>query len=128
MKYYAKIKDGIVVAVTQTAGVVSSPDMIEIDGLLDIGGYTYNNGQFIAPVVSSLPQTITMRQARLALSAAGLLGTVNAAVANADEATRIEWEYAQTVNRNWPTLLTMANIVGLDSAQIDQIFILGATL
>lgn len=51
------------------------------------------------PVV--IPQSVTMRQARLALLGAGLLDDVNSAIAAIPDpvqrkAAEIEWEYAQT--------------------------------
>ena len=54
--------------------------------------------------VITVPQVITMRQAKLVLLKAGILDDVDAAVANADRATQIEWEYATEVRRDWPTL------------------------
>jgi len=82
------------------------------------------------PIAAPLPvpQTLTMRQAKLVLLDAGLLDYVNAAVSKADEATRIEWEYATEVSRTWPTLVAMATALGLDDFQLDQLFVQGAAL
>jgi hypothetical protein len=53
-----------------------------------------------------------MRQARLALLGAGLLDTVNAAIAAmpgaADDAARIEWEFATTIERSNPLFTQLA--------------------
>lgn len=49
MPYYAQIKDNVVVAVTQTHSPIESQDMIEIDELMEIGGWSYVNGSFQAP-------------------------------------------------------------------------------
>lgn len=73
-------------------------------------------------------QTVTMRQARLALHNAGLLETVQAVVANADASVQIEWEYADSFSRNWPTLLTMQAQLGLTDAQVDELFTQAAIL
>lgn len=69
-----------------------------------------------------IPQVVTMRQARLALLAVGLLDDVEAAVQATDKATQIEWEYAQDVNRNWPTLAALAGALGLTSDELDALF------
>jgi hypothetical protein len=47
--YYAQInQDGIVYAVTQTAGAVDQPNMIQIDSLdQSLLGKLYQNGQFV---------------------------------------------------------------------------------
>lgn len=69
---------------------------------------------------------VTMRQARLALLAAGLLDAVDAAIAgmpgNQGAAARIEWEYATTLDRSWPLVTALAGALGLDDAQLDALF------
>ena len=79
------------------------------------------------PVIT-VPQVITIRQAKLALLAAGLLDDVDAAVANASRAVQIEWEYAAEVARNWHTLVTLQGVLGLPDAVVDGLFIAGAEL
>ena len=81
------------------------------------------------PEPVQVPQVITIRQAKLALLAAGLLDDVDVAVAQADRrATQIEWEYATEIRRDWPTLLVMQTALGLTDEQVDQLFINGASL
>lgn len=75
-----------------------------------------------------VPQVVTMRQARLALLSAGLLSTVLAAVANADQVVQIEWEYSQDIQRDWPTLVALTAAMGMTPEQVDALFILAATL
>lgn len=83
-----------------------------------------------APV--PVPQSVTMRQARLALLQAGLLSNVDAAIATLPspqkEAATIEWEYSQTVERHRPFVLTLGAALGLTSEQLDDLFIQAATL
>lgn len=82
-----------------------------------------------APViVNGVPQTVTMRQARLALLQAGLLDDVTAAVAGAGEAAKIEWEYASDVSRNAILIQTLGGALGLTDEQLDGLFVLAATL
>ena len=80
------------------------------------------------PEPVQVPQVITIRQAKLALLAAGLLDDVDAAVAAADRATQIEWEYATEVRRNWPTIAAVVSVAGLTEEQVDGLFIEAATL
>jgi hypothetical protein len=88
----------------------------------------YPEAYLVALQPPQVPQTLTARQAKLVLHYAGLLASVNAAVSQADQATQIEWEYATSVDRNWPTLIAMANAMGLTSEQLDQMFIDGVAL
>lgn len=80
------------------------------------------------PEPIQVPQTVTIRQAKLALLQAGLLDDVDAAVAQADRATQIEWEYVTEVERSWPTLLTIQAALGLSEQQVDDLFIVAASL
>lgn len=48
--YYAQLTNGVVTAVTETSGVITSSDMIEIQSLdVSLLGSTYDNGSFISP-------------------------------------------------------------------------------
>lgn len=82
--------------------------------------------------IASVPQSVTMRQARLALHAAGLLAGVDAAIASMQEpaktAAAIEWEYASEVERNAGLVPAMAAALGMSEADIDDLFITAATL
>ena len=84
------------------------------------------------PLPEPIPQSITMRQARLALLNAGLLDDVEAAIITMDEAqraqTQIEWEYAQTVERDNALVAALGPKLGLDDAAIDSLFSMAATL
>lgn len=79
-----------------------------------------------------VPQSVTMRQARLALHAAGLLAGVDAAIASMQEpaktAAAIEWEYASAVERNAGLVPAMAAALGMSDADIDDLFVTAATL
>jgi len=79
-----------------------------------------------------VPQSVTMRQARLALHAAGLLTSVDAAIAAMDEpdktAAQITWEFAQTVDRGFGMVPQLAAALGMTETQIDDLFIAAAKL
>ena len=81
---------------------------------------------------AAVPEAISMRQARLALLRAGLLETVDAAIAakpgEEGEAARIEWEYATEVRRDSPLVQMMADIIGLSADQVNVLFVAGAGL
>lgn len=91
-----------------------------------------NSPQPADPVVPSIPEVVTMRQARLALLQAGLLAQVNTAVASmpgaAGDTARIEWEFSSTVERNRPLVQSLIGALGLTESQLDDLFRLAATL
>ena len=75
-----------------------------------------------------VPTAVTMRQARLALLGAGLLDTVETAIAGAGPAARIEWDYATEVQRSAGLVPQMAAALGMTDAQIDALFVSAAAL
>ena len=99
-------------------------------------GDSYVDGEFIKPPQPEpeiqVPQSVTMRQARLALLQAGLLVNVEAAINSLPspqkEAAQIEWEYSQEVQRDKELVALLAPALGLDDAQLDALFVLAATL
>ena len=92
-------------------------------------------GEAILPYVAPapvVPDSVSMRQARLALLGAGLLSQVDAAIASLPspqkEAAAIEWEYAQEVQRHNGLVPAMAQALGMTDAQLDALFMQAATL
>ena len=84
------------------------------------------------PPPPGVPQAVTMRQARLALLAAGKLSQVATAIAAmpspAKEQAAIEWEYSTEVQRNRPFVLQLGAALGLDDAALDALFTAAAQL
>lgn len=78
--------------------------------------------------VPVVPSIISMRQARLALLQSGLLPQVDTAIAAMSDADRIDWQFAQTVERTHPLVATMTAQLNLTTKQLDDLFTLGATL
>lgn len=80
----------------------------------------------------SAPSVVSMRQARLALLNAGLLQSVNDAVAGlkgaAGEAAKIEWEYASEVRRDNVLFQQLAVELGLTDQVLDDLFTAAASL
>lgn len=81
---------------------------------------------------ASIPQSITPRQARLALLQAGLLSQVDTAIASlespAKEQAEIEWEYATLIERESEWINQLGGALGLDSAGIDDLFVAGSSI
>jgi hypothetical protein len=79
-----------------------------------------------------VPDSVTMRQARLALFGAGKLAAVDAAIASMPspykEAAQIEWEFSGEVRRRQPLVLQLGPALGLTTEQIDNLFRQAATL
>lgn len=84
------------------------------------------------PAPPQVPQSVTMRQARLALLGAGLLASVDAEIDSLPspqkEAARIEWEYATEVQRVSGLVPMMGAALGLDDAALDALFIAAVAL
>lgn len=82
--------------------------------------------------VATIPTSVTMRQARRALLAAGLLPNVNAVIAGMTgeqgDAARIDWEFSSEVVRKQPLILALAPALGMSALQIDALFIAAAKL
>lgn len=79
-----------------------------------------------------IPQSVTMRQARLALMQSSLLAQVDVIIAAMTspqkEAAQIEWQYSSEVHRHKALVLSLGPALGLNDAQLDQLFITAATL
>ncbi|MES2685493.1 MAG: hypothetical protein V4706_01660 [Pseudomonadota bacterium] len=84
------------------------------------------------PPVSNVPESITMRQARLVLFTAGLIGSVQAAIDSLPspekEKAQIEWDFSNEVQRHNGFVSTLGPALGLTEEQIDALFVTGATL
>lgn len=79
------------------------------------------------PVSPEVPAVVSMRQARLALLGAGLLGAVESGIDGLPEpdrsAARIEWEYATELRRDHPLIVSLALQLDLSEQQVDALFI-----
>ena len=80
-----------------------------------------------------VPDTVTMRQGRLALLAAGYLDSVTAAIDSIPDpeqkqAAKIEWEYATVIDRNSVLTKTIQHVIGMTDGEVDALFIKAATL
>lgn len=82
--------------------------------------------------VVRVPKEVTMRQARLALRAAGKLAAVAAAIdampSPTKEDAQIEWEYSNTLRRDHPLVAALGPALNLTGEQLDGLFITAAGL
>jgi len=127
-----QIQNGVVVNTIVADSLDSRPDLIEAThgGI----GWLWDGETLTAPPLPPVPvpQSVTMRQARLALLAAGLLPAVNAAIASMPEpdktAAQITWDYASSVDRGFGMVPQLASALGMSDTQIDDLFIAAAQL
>ena len=101
-----------------------SKDIIKRDGLLEITKaefesivYDINNPSKIHIV----PQSITLRQARLYLLSIGLLDDLENII-NQNRAYQIEWEYANQIERESSLVKILGQTLNLNDEQIDNMF------
>lgn len=96
----------------------------------DESGYPVLENATVLP--PQVPSRVTMRQARLALHAAGLLQSVEAAINAMPEppqtAARIEWDYASEVHRASEFVGMLGGALGLDEQGLDDLFFAAAAL
>lgn len=140
MPYYAQINGaGIVTGVADLAGVVDEPHMISIDGMRPelIGQHCDRSGEVPVftpvPAVPIVPVSVSMRQAKRALLAAGLLDAADQAIAGiaddtARRAAQIDWTSATDVRRDWPLVASIAQALSLTDQQIDALFVSASQL
>lgn len=131
MPYYAQLnQDNIVTSITETEGQIYSPDVLLIQELDNsLLGKRYDNGVFVdVPVIPSVPSEVTMKQARLALLAVGLLDDIDTLIKASPREAQIEWEYASTVSRSHPLISAVQAAKGLTDADIDALFIAASEL
>lgn len=114
--------------------VEASPEFAEQQGWIDATGAnigdTWDGQHFIPapPKPETVPNTVSMRQARLQLNATPM-GTstaydaVNAAIDQMDTAAKIDWEYATDVKRDFSLVAQMQALFQWTDAQMDDFFI-----
>lgn len=81
-----------------------------------------------ATLPPKVPESVSPRQARLALLAIGKLNAANAAVDAAGDVMKVSWEFSSLIRRNDPGVVSLADAIGLDGDQLDDLFIEAAKL
>lgn len=81
---------------------------------------------------AAVPASVTMRQARIALSRAGVLKAAEEAIAampgQPGEEARIEWAFAAELRRDHPLVTNLGDTLGLGAAAVDDLFRSAASL
>lgn len=103
-------------------------DPVSVGAVYD--GKTFTNPESEPSIV---PMSISMRQGRLALLAAGLLDIVEDGIASIPDplqrrAAQIEWEYATEIQRKSQLIFSLGPALGLTEAQIDDVFIAASAI
>lgn len=99
-----------------------------VDTVSDVldGEYYSEQPIEIIPAVA-VPVSVTMRQARLALHAAGLLSQIETAIEALPEpnrtVVRIEWDYASEVHRASEFVTLLGAALELDKQSLDDLFL-----
>ena len=129
MARFSVVENGIVIN-----QVEAEDDFAAEQGWIPAGdsaiGDLWNGSGYSQPPAppAPVPTSVSIRQARLALLAAGLLDDVEAAIKSAGHAAEIEWEYAADVRRDHPMIATIQQAQGLSDAQVDTLFTEAARL
>lgn len=88
----------------------------------DAIGIVENSDPLPLTLGSEVPASVSMRQARLMLHSIGLLEEVDAIIINLGTVAVIEWQYAQTVDRNNFLIAMVQQAHNMSDAEIDNFF------
>jgi len=80
-----------------------------------------------APVVV-VPESISPRQFRQALTASGLRSAIESAIAGSDQDTKDWYEFSTSFERHHPVVVAMVASLGYTEQQADAVWTLGASL
>ncbi len=94
-------------------------------------GWSYENGAFKEPEIIAMQEPkidkITLRKTKLILNQMGLLSGVDAYINSIEDeqlraTAKIEWEYANDVERTNPLIATLQTELNLSDEQVDDMF------
>jgi hypothetical protein len=119
--------DGVVVSPCQS---VEEPGFIEYIAWINEGNHPTETYEPPVIIEQYVPQTVTMRQARLAMLNAGILHLVDDAIAAMPspdkETAQINWEYASEIARNDTMVGALALSLGMTEQNVDELFIVAS--
>jgi len=94
--------------------------------------YVVASGTDAPPDANAIPQSVSMRQIRLALLKAGKLGSANTLITAKTglkgRSTQIEWEYASEIQRDSSLIAEFGTALGMDRAALDALFVVASGL
>lgn len=98
-----------------------------------VDGVWRERWELVGAPLAPVPQSVSMRQARLALLQAGLLDQVDVAIAAivdsmARQRAQITWEYSPKVSRDDPLVFQLTAAFGLSEEQVDNLFRAASTV
>lgn len=114
------------------------PDRYRCNGTIDLPFTVVGQGEIVEadtitwpeppapPVV--VPQSVSPRQIRQALTRAGLRASVEAAVAAGDQDTKDWYEFATAFDRSNPVVSALGAALNVSDAQLDDLWILADSL
>lgn len=127
--------------VNPTVPVTSLPWVFDADvtdityaddtGYVEVYGYLPGGLETVLrqrEATSGVPAEVTRFQALAALHKAGLLKAVEQAVTQTDTLVQLAWANAQVFRRTSPTVLSLAQVLGLSPQQLDDLFISAAQI
>ena len=93
--------------------------------IADGGEYVIENQKDEKTKLVYVPDKVTIRQAKLALLDFGLLDEVDAILQspNIPRKTKIEWEYANEIERRWVDESGVMKFLGFEKEQLDELFL-----
>ena len=95
----------------------SFSDSVSVEGNSIITRRSYSKTADIVPT------QVSMANARIVLSRAGLLSQINSTIDNsANEELKIAWEYSTVIDRNSPLMSAVAALFSISPSQIDEFF------
>lgn len=88
----------------------------------DAIGIVENSDPLLPTLGIDVPRSVSMRQARLMLHSVGLLAEVDATIKQLGAVAEIEWQYAQTVDRDNFLIAMVQQSHNLSDEEIDNFF------
>lgn len=100
--------------------------VVQQSGFLNPSEYRWIDGGWVqSPPV---PASVLPLQIRKAIRQAGLKAAVDAYISTLDDEIIEEWEFALRIDRDHPLIASAATALEMTAAQVDELFILAATL
>lgn len=129
MPAFAIIEGGLVVNVIE-ADAEYAASIGAIDATGGGIGWAWDGEAFTAPEPppAPVPASVSPRQIRQALTAAGLRASVEAAVAASDQNTKDWYEFSTAFERAHPAVIAMGIALGVSSDALDALWIAAGAL